>query len=298
MLAAEVLAETVLEVTGDGHQSLDWSSHGFRLTVPAGAVPTGATISLATKSILPGEFELPDGCQLVSDIYWIKASQPFNKNVILHLHHCGVIESEEQCSQYKFVAGRCSQPDLPYKLVPREGGVFTQHTHEASISVKQFSFYGIVGGEDSELSYIGQAFYRPVEEVYAWKFDYVITKDTPSLVKVRCSHGWLSFCRPKVIVLPFQKVQKYYNKRGWTEHHEQLLEFEESKDGSEECITLSVERGSQDDEWEITPVTPNQVRNFSPCMLVLTVIPLTAHPLLTWLHSDHQTEGGSHAEEV
>ena len=189
MLDAEVLAETVLEVTGDGHQSLSWSGHGFRLTVPAGAVPTGTTISVTIKSILSGEFKLPDGCQLASAIYWIKASQPFNKNVILHLHHCGVIKSKEQCSQYKFVAGRCSQPDRPYKLVPREGGVFTQHTHEASISVKQFSFYAVAGDEDSELSYIGQAFYRPVEEVYAWQFDYAITKDTPSLVEVRCSCG-------------------------------------------------------------------------------------------------------------
>ena len=193
MLAAEVVAETVLEVTGDGHQSLSWSGHGFRLTVPARAVPTGATISLAIKSLLSGEFELPDGCQLVSAIYWIKASQPFNKNVILHLHHCGVIKAEEQCSQYKFVAGRCSQPDLPYKLVKRDGGVITQHTHEASISVKQFSFNAVVSDENSELSYTGQAFYQPVEGVYVWQFAYVITKDIPSLVKV-CSYGWLSFC--------------------------------------------------------------------------------------------------------
>ena len=192
MLAAEVLAETVLEVTGDGHQSLSWSGHGFRLTIPAGAVPTGTTISVAIKSVLSGEFELPDSCQLASAIYWIKTSQPFNKNVILHLHHCGVIESEEQCSRYKFVAGRCSQPNLPYKLVPRDGGVFTQNTHEAFISVKQFSLYAVVSDENSELSYTGQAFYQPMEGVYVWQFAYVITNDIPSLVKV-CSYGWLSF---------------------------------------------------------------------------------------------------------
>ena len=59
-------------------------------------------------------------------------------------------------------------------------------------------------------------------------------------------------------------------------HHEQLLEFEEPKDGSPPSITLSIERGSQDDKWEITPVTPNRVRNFSPCLPILTVIVLTA----------------------
>ena len=198
MLAAEVLAETVIEVTGDGHQSLSWSGHGFRLTVPAGAVPKGTTISLAVKSILTGEFDLPKSFQLVSAIFWIKASQLFSRDVTLHLHHCGVIGSEAQCSQYRFVAGRCSQPDLPYKLVLREGGVFNQHTHEASISVKEFSFYAVVGDEASELFYIGQAFYRSVEGMFVWKVDYVITKDMPSLIEVRCCHIWLSFFLTKV----------------------------------------------------------------------------------------------------
>ena len=193
MLAAEVLAETVIEVTGDGNQSLSWSGHGLRLTVPAGAVPKGTTISLAVKSILTGEFDLPESCQLVSAIFWIKASQRFSRDVTLHLHHCGVIESEAQSSQYKFVAGRCSQPDLPYNLVQREGGVFTPHTREASISVKEFSFYAVVGDESSESFYHGQAFYRPVEGMFVWKVDFVITKDMPSLIEVRCVQVCLSF---------------------------------------------------------------------------------------------------------
>ena len=187
MLAAEVLAETVIEVTGDGHQSLSWSGHGFRLTVPAGAVARGSTISLAVKSILNGEFGLPDSFQLVSAIFWIKASQPFNRNVTLHLHHCAVIGSEAQCSRYKFLAGRCSQPDLPYLLKIREGGVFTPNSQEASISIKQFSIYG-VATDDPEASnvYIGQAFYQPMQGIYGWQFDYLITRDIPSLQEVRC----------------------------------------------------------------------------------------------------------------
>ena len=190
MLAAEVLAETVIEVTSDGHQSLSWSGHGFRLTVPAGAVPQGRTISLAVKSILNGEFELPDTFHLLSAIFWIKASQPFNQNVTLHLHHCAVIESEAQCGRYKFLAGRCSQPDLPYLLKIREGGVFTPHNQEASISIKQFSMYA-VATDDPEASnvYIGQAFYQPMQGIYGWQFDYLITRDIPSLQKVRCHHG-------------------------------------------------------------------------------------------------------------
>ena len=193
MLAGEVLAETVIEVTGDGHQSLSWPGHGFRLTVPAGAVPDGSTVSLAIKFILRGEFELPENCQRLSAIFWIKASQLFNRDVTLHLHHNAILESEAQCSQYKFVAGRCSQPDLPYKLVLREGGVFNPHTREASISVKQFSYYSTVhvGAEkDSRSFYIGQVFFRPYKGVYVWQVDFAVTWDIPPLPAVSYTNGY------------------------------------------------------------------------------------------------------------
>ena len=194
MLGAEVLAETVLEISGDGHQSVSWSGHGFQLTVPAGAVPDGATISLAVKAILKREFSLPVDCQLMSAIYWIHASQLFNRDVTLHLEHCGVIESEAECSEYQFVAGRCSQADLPYLLKIREGGVFTPHSYEASISVKQFSFYAITyrgGRRNSRASYLSQVFYQPFQGKYVWQMDFVVTRYIPSLVEVRFLYSWL-----------------------------------------------------------------------------------------------------------
>ena len=175
---------------GDGHQSVSWSGHGFRLTVPAGAVPAGTTISLAVKSILDGEFDLPEDCHLMSAIYWIHASQLFERAVTLHLEHCAVIESEAECSEYQFLAGRCSQADLPYLLKMREGGVFTPHSYEASISVKQFSFYAIThfGRKRPPTSYIGRVFYQPFQGMYVWQMDYLVTRDIPSLLEVSLCH--------------------------------------------------------------------------------------------------------------
>ena len=193
MLGAEVLAETILEITGDKHQSLKWPGHGFRLTVPAGAVPEDTTISLAVKSLLAGEFELPENCRLVSAIYWMSTSQHFKKGVILHLQHCAITKSEAQCSQLKFVAGKCSQPSLPYLLKMREGGVFTPHSHEASITVKQFSFYAVVHeGDEKDLdsAYLGHAFYRPVGGDYVWQLEYLITRFIESLMQVNSLLSW------------------------------------------------------------------------------------------------------------
>ena len=71
-------------------------------------------------------------------------------------------------------------------------------------------------------------------------------------------------------------MQKRYEKEGWSFHDYHLLEFEVPKDGSEERITLSVDPGSQDDFWEITPAASNQVRNFSPCVHIhVHVLPLS-----------------------
>ena len=189
--AVEELASTVLEITGGKHQSIKWPGNGFRLTVPAGAVPEGTTISLAVRALLAEGIELPKNCHLISAIYWIAASQHFAEEIILHLQHCAVIESNAQCSKLKFIAGRCNQPTFPYLLKMREGGVFTPHSHEASISIKQFSLYGAIheGEEDMSSYYWGQGFYQQSGQDQAWILDYTITCFIDSLVMVSIIHN-------------------------------------------------------------------------------------------------------------
>ena len=91
------------------------------------------------------------------------------------------------------------------------------------------------------------------------------------VLMVGCHFAW-----PKLTVLRFQDVLEKYEKAGWTKHHDQPLEFEKPEDGSKESITLSFEEVSRNDKWEITSINPNQVRNFSPCMHIITVTVLTS----------------------
>ena len=179
----EELASIVLEITGGKHQSIKWPGNGLRLTVPAGAVPQGTTISLAVRTFLAEGFQLPKNCQLISAIYWIAASQHFEEEITLHLQHCAVIKSDAECSQLKFIEGSCNQPEFPYQLKVREGGVFPPHSHEASISIKQFSIYGAISEGDTSSYYWGQGFYRH-EEDQSWILDYIITRNVNSLVTV------------------------------------------------------------------------------------------------------------------
>ena len=176
----------MFEIIGGKHQSIKWPGNGFRLTVPAGAVPKGTTISLAVRALLADGIELPENCRLISAIYWIAASQHFDEDVTLHMQHCAIIHSTVECSKFKIIAGRCNQPKFPYQLKKREGGVFTPHSHEASISIKQFSFYGAAqeGEEDMSSYYWGQGFYRQKVQGQSWILDYTITCFVESLVTV------------------------------------------------------------------------------------------------------------------
>ena len=112
----EVCGETVLEITGSEQQKLSWDGYGFHLSVPDVAVPSDVTISLAVKAIISGQFQLPDDTHLVSSIYWVSASRLFDKEVSVHLEHCGIIDSEEEAYNYKFIVGKCSQKNLPYRF--------------------------------------------------------------------------------------------------------------------------------------------------------------------------------------
>ena len=109
----EELASTVLEITGGKHQSIKWPGNGFRLTVPAGAVPEGTTISLAVRAFLAEGFQLPENCQLISAIYWIAASQRFEEEITLHLQHCAVIKSDAQCSSSNSLQEDATSQNFP-----------------------------------------------------------------------------------------------------------------------------------------------------------------------------------------
>ena len=162
--------ETTLEVVGEKPQKLEWSGCGFYIEVPEGALPPDVTASVAVKVILAGQFELPKDSQLISAIYWVSSSKVFLKEVAVNIQHCAFIESEEQCSEFKFVVARCSQEVLPYKFREKTG-LFNVNTQYATIKVKHFSFFGITSPWNTELLYMSLKFYRPIPKTK--KVDYV-----------------------------------------------------------------------------------------------------------------------------
>ena len=176
--------ETVLEVTGNSHQKLSWKSYGFYVTVPEGAVPKDVTIHLAVKAILSGQFLLPNNTQLVSAIYWISASQKFQKKVSIHLNHCAIIASADEASKYKFILGKCSQKVLPYTFKIKNG-IFLPQSQLATISLEQFSFVAAIheGPEKPPLKYISH-YYLKKDNPTELEAMLLVTVDLPAQVEV------------------------------------------------------------------------------------------------------------------
>ena len=167
----EVCGETVFEVLSDKlPQKLVWPGYGFYIEVPAGALPTGVTASVAVRAILRGQFSLRENRKLISAIYWISCSEVFLKHVAVNIQHCAVISSEEETRKFKFIIAKCSQ-DLPYKFVERDGVFNTQY---ATIMRKRFSIIAATGPVDTKMYYVALKFYKPIPRSVNMSFRFVV----------------------------------------------------------------------------------------------------------------------------
>ena len=139
-------------VTGEAPQLLEWEEYGFRIHVPMGA--TSEPCDIAVKAIAAGQFELPEGTELVSALYAISANRRLKKRVTLEIQHSIVIASEQQGQFLGFVTAKCDQPDIPYQFKLLEQGVFLPGNQYGKLSCDQFSIFGTIKKHSSVLQYL------------------------------------------------------------------------------------------------------------------------------------------------
>ena len=132
-----VVGEKLFQVSGEVPHSLEWEEYGLRIQVPKGATSTPCDIAI--KAIVAGQFEFPEGTDLVSAVYAISVSKKLTQPVILEMQHCVAISSEEQGQFLSFVMAKCNQPDLPYKFKLLDGGRFPPQSDYGKISCRHFS---------------------------------------------------------------------------------------------------------------------------------------------------------------
>ena len=116
-------------------------------------MPEGATsepCDIAIKAIAAGQFEFPEGTDLVSAVYAISVSKKLTKPVMLEIQHCVDITREEQGRFLSFVGAQCNQPQLPYQFEPLDNGTFPPHTNYGKIACDRFSLVATVQSPQRE----------------------------------------------------------------------------------------------------------------------------------------------------
>ena len=91
---------------------LPWE--GFKLNVPDKALPDGISeYPVNIKASQMGQFELPEGYELVSAVYWVYVPGRFTKPLTIEVQHCANFSNP---NQLHFVNSSCTQKSLPYKF--------------------------------------------------------------------------------------------------------------------------------------------------------------------------------------
>ena len=116
---------------------LEWEEYGLRIQVPEGA--TSEPCDIAIKAIVAGQFEFPEGTDLISAVYAISVSKRLAKPVMLEIQHCVAITREEQGRFLSFVRAQCNQPQLPYQFELLDNGTFPPHSDYGKIACDRFS---------------------------------------------------------------------------------------------------------------------------------------------------------------
>ena len=137
---------------------------GFKLHIPEDALPPEVDeCRVHVKASLSGQFQFPEGTELISGIYWIATPHKFTKPVTVEIQHCSA--RTEHPFSLTYVVAKCSQEDLPYHFSILNGGVFAPSSRYGSINLTHFSGIAIASRSSQHPSLIQRPTHRhhPVE---------------------------------------------------------------------------------------------------------------------------------------
>ena len=138
--------------------SFKWKRFGFKLYLPANALPPEANrCQIQVKASLCGQYDFPEGAELVSGIYWITSQYKFTKPATVEIQHC---TAKQDLFHLTFIVAKGTQKDLPYQFEILSGGVFSPSSQYGSIQLTHFSGVGI-GFLKSMMQWLGLRTYRP-----------------------------------------------------------------------------------------------------------------------------------------
>ena len=185
--------------------SFQWKDHGFKLHVPKNALPEGIPeYSVNIRVSLAGQFELPEGYELVSAVYWVQTPGKFEKPVTIELQHCANFSNPNQLC---FVHTSCAQKSLPYKFTVVDGGTFTLGNKYGALCTTHFSGSGIAKKVEpnEHCKYCAQVYFTDKHlKDYLYYCHFVVTKDLEMCLTVSQIRFSPCIMDIKVILLYFR----------------------------------------------------------------------------------------------
>jgi len=138
-------------------EDVDWNGKkivlrdiGFSLTVPPDVIPYRQSVKFAVCLSFSGPFVLPDGCELVSPVYFISAEPEIQlkKQIKLSLDHWASLEDKESCQSLTFIFAPTDpiseELQSHFSFRPLPGGTFTPDSQTGTIMVDHLSKFAIV----------------------------------------------------------------------------------------------------------------------------------------------------------
>ena len=187
-----------------------WEGCGFKLSVPKNSLPEGIPeCSVNVKASLTGHFELPEGLELVSAVYWVYISEQFMKPVTIEVQHCANFSHPDQLH---FIHANCTQKSLPYKFEIVDGGSFTLGSKYGALSTSKFSGNGIakeVAPGEHSCQYCAQVYFTVKHLQDFWYCHFVVTKDIDMCLAVSTNFSCSSHTS-KYLAWPAQYLFVYF----------------------------------------------------------------------------------------
>ena len=162
-----------------------WSGYGFKIDIPQDSLPTGMDqCELHIYASLAGEYQFPDGLELVSAVLWVRPfpSCRFKRPLTMEIHHC---TEKTDSTRLTFVRAFCSQKSLPYtfEMLDGRGSFSEQNSQYGKLEVYSFSGYAVAMKHGGEKRYIASFFNRR-KDPWTTEIYFVITWDNEPHITV------------------------------------------------------------------------------------------------------------------
>ena len=176
---AQIAGENRFLLKGNSPQPLNWSDYGFKMHFPQDTLPPHDTCEVAVLALIGGNFQIPEGTELVSAIFSVSFAKEVNRPVQVEIEHCVELTSPNDADEMIFVATDTSGGEV-FKAV--NGAKFPPNNRYGITDQLHFSsrFIAILRRifrrpASLPIKYFGCLFYQTVK-LNQWTVEFFVIK--------------------------------------------------------------------------------------------------------------------------